>query len=81
MFIAAQAGHVECIPALGELGADPDKAKNGGVTPMFIAAQMGHVECIPALGELGQILTRPRTAVPPQCSSPLRWDTLSAFLR
>ena len=53
LFIAAQKGHEAVVRALIEAGADVNKAKNNGVTPLYIAAQDGHEAVVRALIELG----------------------------
>ena len=55
MIDAAYCGHISVVRCLGkELGADVNKANDGGATPLFIAAQEGHLDVVRCLGkELG----------------------------
>jgi ankyrin repeat protein len=61
VYVAAQQGQVECIRLLHELGADVNRCKTSGASPVFIAAQQGHVECIRVLPELGVDVNKCRT--------------------
>jgi|TARA_B110000902_G_scaffold198423_1_gene225226 hypothetical protein len=56
--IAAQFGHESVVRALIELGADVNKARNDGVTPLYIAAQVGHEAVVRALIEAGVNVNR-----------------------
>jgi ankyrin repeat protein len=47
--IASQNGHAEAIKALIAGGADVNKARNNGATPVYIATKNGHAEAIIAL--------------------------------
>ena len=40
---AACMGHLEVVRCLLEHGADKDKAKKNGVSPLWVAAQNGHL--------------------------------------
>jgi ankyrin repeat protein len=51
--MAACAGHVEAVCALGELGANVNSSHNKGATPVYAAALSGYVKAIRALCELG----------------------------
>jgi ankyrin repeat protein len=46
------------VRALIELGADVNKARNDGVTPLYIAAQVGHEAVVRALIEAGVDVNR-----------------------
>ena len=50
---AALHGKVEVAQFLVEKGADMDKAKNSGATPLFIACQQGHLGVVRLLVEKG----------------------------
>jgi ankyrin repeat protein len=57
VFFAARDGHVDCVRALAELGADLDKPDHQhNITPVAAAAFRGHVDCVGALAELGASL-------------------------
>jgi len=58
MWIAALNGHLDCLRALRELGADPDQAADNGCTSAYVAAEYGHAGCVSLLGELGADLDR-----------------------
>ena len=44
---------MDVVRVLVEQGADIDKAKNDGATPLFIASQNGHVDVVRVLVEQG----------------------------
>ncbi len=49
MYFAASQGRCEVIDALLRGGADVNKAKHDGATPLFIASETGHCDVIDAL--------------------------------
>ena len=51
MYKAAQKGHLEIMRLLIEHGADPNKAKANGATPMHMAVQQGHLDIVKLLIE------------------------------
>ena len=53
LFFAAQNGHEAMVRALIELGADVNKGKDNGWTPLHIAAQQGHEAIVRAIVEAG----------------------------
>jgi ankyrin repeat protein len=59
LWCAADAGSVEAVEALFELGADIDLPTMGGATPLYFAAQEGHLEAVKALASLGADVNLP----------------------
>ena len=53
MCIRDRNGRVEAVRVLLAAGADANKAKLGGLTPMYIAASNGHAETVRVLLEAG----------------------------
>ena len=51
------------VRSLIEAGADVDKAKNNGVTPLFAAAESGHEAVLRALIEAGSDARLPLISV------------------
>jgi ankyrin repeat protein len=68
LFIASQDGHVEVARLLIEAGADIDKAKDNGVTPLYVASQNGHVEVARLLIEAGADIDKAADNGPPPCT-------------
>ena len=58
MYGASQNGHVDVVRVLLEQGADINKAKNNGATPLLIASQNGHVDVVRVLVEQGADITK-----------------------
>ena len=54
--LAAQYGHTECLQLLLDAGADPDKRRNDGFTPLCSACNGGHKECAEVLIRAGASL-------------------------
>ena len=52
-YIASLKGHVDVVRMLVEHGADINKAKNTGATPLFMASSKGHVDVVRVLVEQG----------------------------
>ncbi len=52
MFIAAEKGHSQCIEVLHTLGADVNKARNDGTTPIQMAEHKGHSEAAEVIRRL-----------------------------
>ena len=75
LFIAAGKGREAVVRALIEAGADINKAKNNGVTPLYIAAQVGHEAVVRALIELSADVTRQRILARRRCTSTLKRAT------
>ncbi|KXZ44506.1 hypothetical protein GPECTOR_66g234 [Gonium pectorale] len=50
---AAQNGHVKCVVALLQAGANKEAATKDGHTPLHKAAKFGYVEAVRALLEAG----------------------------
>ena len=48
-----QKGHVEVAKLLVDRGADTDKARGDGATPLIIACQKGHLEVVKILVDSG----------------------------
>jgi cytohesin len=53
LFVAAGSGHETVVRVLIELGADINKAEDGGVWPLKIATHFGHEAVVRALIEAG----------------------------
>ena len=53
---------------LVEQGADIDKARNDGATPLFIASQNGHVDVVSVLLEQGADIDKARNDGAPLCT-------------
>jgi len=49
LYIAAKHGHIEVVKALLAAGADPNQARDDGITPLFAASVKGHVEVVKVL--------------------------------
>ena len=60
LHIAARSGHEAVVRALIEAGADINKARDNGVTPLYIAAQQGHEAVVRALIEAGADVNKAR---------------------
>jgi hypothetical protein len=60
LHIAAPSGHEAVVRALIEAGADINKARDNGVTPLYIAAQQGHEAVVRALIEAGADVNKAR---------------------
>ena len=58
MYIASQEGHVDVVRVLVEHGADMNKARNDGATPLIVASRVGHLEVVRVLVEQGADTTR-----------------------
>ena len=57
--LAADKGHLGCLRALCENGANLNKAALNGCTPVCAAAQQGHVDCVRFLKEAGCDMSTP----------------------
>ena len=53
MYAASEWGRVDVVRALVQGGADIDKAKEDGYTPLYVASWKGHVDVVRALMEGG----------------------------
>ena len=53
MYTASEKGHVDVVRMLLEQGADINKARDIGATPLYIASQKGHVDVVRMLLEQG----------------------------
>lgn len=53
LHLAAENGHLDCVNALIQAGADVNSERNDGMTPYLLAAQNGHDDCAKALTENG----------------------------
>ena len=51
--MAAQNGHLAVVQYLIQQGADKNKAKNNGTTPLIIAAQEGQLKVVQCLVQQG----------------------------
>ena len=59
---------MDVVRALLEQGADIDKARNDGATPLYVASQKGHVDVVRVLLEQGADINKARMMGPPLCS-------------
>ena len=58
--IAAQNGHETVVRALIEAGADVNKVKDNGLTPLYVGAHNGHETVVRALIDLGADINKAR---------------------
>jgi len=61
LLMAVCYGHIECVEALLEAGADPSLSGKHGITPVFFACQEGHVSCLTQLIAKGGDLNTPNS--------------------
>jgi cytohesin len=58
--MAAYRGHIEIVRALIDAGADVNKVRDNGMTPLFAAAYKGHGDIVRALIDAGADVNKAR---------------------